>query len=111
MRTSTLLACLLLLFSLTTPAQQQAPSGQSNPNGLPSGSAAAVTVVGCVNSINGYFTLGTRRGDLYRLKGDHDSLLSYNGKEVAVSGTVKASEQGRTLEIGKMKKVSENCQY
>jgi hypothetical protein len=110
MRTSTLLACLLLLFSLTTLAQQ-APSSQSNPNAPSAGSAAAVTVVGCVNSINGYFTLGTRRGDLYRLKGDHDSLLSYNGKEVAVSGTVKASEQGRTLEIVKMKKVSEDCQY
>ena len=109
MRTWILLAC-LLLFSVTTLAQQ-APSGQSNPNGSSAGSAAAVTVVGCVNSINGYFTLGTRGGDLYRLKGDHDSLLSYNGKEVAVSGTVKASEQGRTLEIAKMKKVSENCQY
>jgi hypothetical protein len=108
MRTWILLPC-LLLFSLMTLAQQSAPS-QSNSNAAPA-SSGAMTVVGCVSSINGQFTLGTRRGDSYRLKGDHDTLFSYNGKEVAVSGTVTSSEKGRTLEISKIKKVSDTCQY
>ena len=109
MRTWTLLPCLLLL-SLLTVAQQSPPS-QTNPNSAPTGESGAMTVVGCVNSINGHFTLGTRRGDLYRLKGDHDTLFGYNGMEVAISGTVTSSEKRRTLHISKIKKVSDTCQY
>ena len=109
MRTWILLPC-LLLFSLISLAQQSSPT-QANPNGAPAGGTGAMTVVGCVSSINGYFTLGTRRGDLYRLKGDHDSLLGYNGKEVAISGTVTSSEKARTLQVSKIKKISDTCQY
>ena len=109
MRTWILLSC-LVLFSMMSLAQQS-PSGNANPNGAPAGGTGAMTVVGCVSSINGYFTLGTRHGDSYRLKGDHDSLLGYNGKEVAISGTVKSSEKGRTLEISKIKKLADACQY
>jgi hypothetical protein len=109
MRTWLLLPC-LLLSSLMTFAQQSSPS-QGSSNGAPTGSVAAMTVVGCVNSINGYFTLGTRNGDLYRLKGDHDTLFSYNGKEVAITGTVTSSEKTRTLQVSKIKKVYDTCQY
>lgn len=109
MRTWILLPCVLLLSVMTF--AQQSPPNQANPNGAPGASAGAMTVVGCVNSVNGYFTLGTRRGDLYRLKGEHDTLLGYNGKEVAISGTVMSSEKGRTLQISKIKKLSDTCQY
>ena len=109
MRTLILLPC-LLLSSLMTFAQQS-PSTQTSPNAVSAGGTGAITVIGCVSSINGYFTLGTRRGDLYRLKGDHDSLLGYNGQEVAISGRVKSSEKGRSLEVSKIKKVSDTCQY
>ena len=109
MRTWILLPCLLLLSLMSL--AQQSPSSQGTSNDVPAASAAAMTVVGCVSSMNGYFTLGTRRGDLYRLKGDHDTLFGYNGKEVAISGTVTSSEKGRTLQISKIKKVSDTCQY
>ncbi len=109
MRTWILLPCLLLL-SLMSLAQQSSPSEASS-NAVPAGSTGAMTVVGCVSSINGYFTLGTRRGDLYRLKGDHDSLLGYNGKEVAINGTLTSSEKARTLQVSKIKKISDTCQY
>jgi hypothetical protein len=109
MRTWFLLPCVLLL-SLMTFAQQSSP-GQANPNGAPTGGTGAVTVVGCVESINGYFTLSTSAGDVYRLKGDHDTLFGYNGMKVAISGTVKSSEKGRTLEISKIKKLSDTCGY
>ncbi len=109
MRTWILVTCLLFLSLMTF--GQQSPSTQANPNAAPGGSTGAVTVVGCVGSINGYFTLGTRRGDRYRLKGDHDTLLGYNGMQVAISGTVKSSEKGRTLEISNIKKLSDTCQF
>jgi hypothetical protein len=109
MRTWILLPCLLLLSLMTV--AQQSPSSQTSPNAVSAGGAGAMTVIGCVSSINGYFTLGTRRGDLYRLKGDHDSLLGYNGKEVAISGTVTSSEKARTLQVSKIKKISDTCQY
>ena len=109
MRPWTLLTCLLLM-SLVGVAQQS-PSNQNAPSGAPAGGTGGITVVGCVNSINGYFTLGTRRGDVYKLKGDHDTLLGYNGKEVAISGTIGASAKDRTLQITHIKKVSDTCGY
>jgi hypothetical protein len=109
MRTWKLLSCLLLL-SLMTFAQQSSPS-QGPANNAPSGSAAGVTAVGCINSINGSFTLATRHGDLYRLKGEHDTLLGYNGKEVVIVGSVSTSKGERTLQISTVKKVSDTCQY
>lgn len=108
MRTKFLLSSLLLLSVVMS--AQQSPSGQTVASGA-AGSSGAVTVVGCVGSINGYFTLGTRHGDLYRLKGDHDALLSHNGKEVAISGTVTTSKKDRVLQISTMKKISDGCQY
>lgn len=109
MRTWIVLACLLLM-SLITMAQQS-PSNQNAPNNPSTGSPGAITVIGCVGSINGYFTLGTRRGDVYKLKGDHDALLGYNGKEVAISGTIGANAKDRTLQISNIKKVADTCPY
>ncbi len=110
MRTWILLPCLVLL-SMMSLAQQSSPN-QGNPNSAPAGAATAVTIVGCVGSVNGYFTLGTSRGDRYRLKGDHDTLLGYNGKQVAITGTaVTSPEKVRTLQISKIKKISDTCQF
>ncbi|MGB8772317.1 MAG: hypothetical protein WCC92_22095 [Candidatus Korobacteraceae bacterium] len=109
MRTWILLACLLLL-SLMTFAQQSSPT-QGNPKDAPAGGAAGVTAVGCVNTINGSFSLATRHGDTYRLKGEHDTLLGLNGKEVIISGSVSGSKGERTLQISTIKKMSDTCQY
>ncbi|MGB7555919.1 MAG: hypothetical protein WBM04_16225 [Candidatus Korobacteraceae bacterium] len=100
----------LLLFSVMAFAQQPSPS-QGAANAAPAGGTRAMTVVGCVNSINGDFTLGTPQGEVYRLKGDHDALLGYNGRKVAISGTVTSSEKARTLQISTIKKLSDTCGY
>jgi len=77
------------------------------------------TIEGCVMSINGAFTLGTPNGERYVLKGDHDTLFSYNGKQVRITGTVKKSSSGspatpgepRTLKVSDIKKVYDTCQF
>ena len=76
------------------------------------------TIEGCVLSINGAFTLGTPNGERYILKGDHDTLFSYNGKQVRITGTVKKSSGGssspgetRTLKVSDVKKVYDTCQF
>ena len=85
----------------------------------PSESKQPQTIEGCVMSINGAFTLGTPNGERYILKGDHDTLFSYNGKQVRITGTVKkasgssSSSQGepRTLKVSDIKKVYDTCQF
>jgi hypothetical protein len=85
----------------------------------PSESKPPQTIEGCVMSINGSFTLGTPNGERYILKGDHDTLFSYNGKQVRITGTVKkpsggsSSLQGepRTLKVSDIKKVYDTCQF
>lgn len=108
MRTWSLLPCLLLL-SLAVIAQQP-PSGQNATNNAASGGTRGVTVVGCVNSLNGYFTLETRSGEAYLLKGDHDALFGHIGKQVAISGTMTGSKKAQILKISAMKKISDTCQ-
>ena len=100
-----LVACFLSL-SLTMFA---APSENHQPQ----------TIEGCIVSINGAFTLGTPSGERYILKGDHDTLFSYNGKQVRITGTVKKSTNGssssqgepRTLKVSDIKKVYDTCQF
>ena len=77
------------------------------------------TIEGCVASINGVFMLGTPNGERYILKGDHDALFSYNGKQVRITGTVKTDSDGgpspagapRTLKVSDIKKVYDTCQF
>ena len=60
--------------------------------------SAPTTLSGCVLSLNGIFSLTTSNGNRYVLKGDHDTLLSYNGKQVQVTGTLKAAKKtARTM--------------
>ena len=106
MRTSYLLVVLLSL-SLTAFAQQS-PSGQAVPNTNPGDVSGAITVEGCVTSINGYFLLMTHNGQ-FRLKGDHDSLLGHDGQQVRIVGIV-TKKTPQTLKINELKKIADSCQ-
>ncbi len=106
MRGRFLVTCAFLLFSLTAAAS---PPDSSQPK----------TIEGCVSSINGAFMLGTPSGERFILKGDHDTLFGYNGKQVRITGTVKKSAKGsapspgepQTLKVSDIKKVYDTCQF
>ena len=104
------LAASLVLFSLAAFPQQPSPS-QGAPNDNPAAGGGAITVEGCLISVNGYFSLATRSGVL-RLKGDHDSLFSHNGQQVRVTGTVTSGKKNaaQILKISDLKKLSDTCQ-
>ena len=105
MRRWFLLPCLWLLSVTALPGQ--------------SGSNPRKTIEGCVISINGVFTMGTPNGDHYILKGNRDTLFSYNGMQVRITGTVKNCSNGSsaspgepcTLQVSKIKKVYDVCQF
>jgi hypothetical protein len=110
MRTWYLLLSLLLLSLASAP--QQSPSSRGTANATSAGSGDTKTVVGCVTAMNGAFSLATRSGDLLRLKGHHNALFGYNGKQVRITGTITTSDSApRTLLISKIKKVYDTCQY
>jgi hypothetical protein len=97
------LACCVVLLSLTAMAS---PSDSSQPK----------TIEGCIAGMNGAFRLRTANGETYLLKGDHSTLFTYNGKQVRVTGTVKASAKGSsgapgTLKVSDIKKVYDTCQF
>ncbi len=75
----------------------------------------SITFAGCVMSVNGEFHLLTR-DRTYILKGKHDSLLAYSGKQVEVMGTTdpgsSSSPQGVpvVLHVTRLKKVADFCQ-
>ena len=75
----------------------------------------SITVAGCVMNVNGEFRLLTR-DRTYVLKGKHDTLLGYSGKQVEVMGTTDtgsaSSPQGVpvALHVTKLKKVADFCQ-
>ena len=87
--------------------------------GWQSGSKPPKTIEGCVTSINGVFMLGTASGERYILKGDHDTLFSYNGMQVQITGTTKKPSDGgssqagepRKLKVSDIKKVYDTCQF
>lgn len=66
----------------------------------PSESKSPQTIEGCVMSVNHTFTLGTPNGERYIVKGDHDTLFSYNGKQVQITGTVKKSSSNSSSSRG-----------
>jgi hypothetical protein len=72
-----------------------------------------VTVAGCIMNVNGEFRLLTA-SRTYVLKGKHDTLLGYNGKQVEVAGTVEGPSQPQgvpvVLHISKLKKLADVCQ-
>ncbi len=105
MRGWLLVPCLLLLSTTAVAG----PSDSNQPK----------TIEGCVIGINGAFTLGTPNGERYLLKGDHDTLFSYNGMQVRITGTVKKPSSGsssspgelRTLKVSNINKVYDTCQF
>ena len=102
------LVVVVVLFAVRCFAQQSGGNGAS--------SSGTVKVSGCVMSLGGSFRLLTQAGSSYVLKGDHDTLFSYNGMLVEVKGTVspgkKSSSQGApvTLHVSKLKKLADTCQ-
>jgi hypothetical protein len=93
------LAFLFLVLSATSFAQQSA----SRPT----------TITGCLMSLNGAFTLLTPNGEHYILKGDHDTLFSYNGKQVQITGTPKSSKKATAnheFQVSSIKKLADVCQ-
>lgn len=86
--------------------------------GMPQDYSQPKTIEGCVVGVNGAFRLSTANGETYMLQGDHSTLLSYNGMQVRVTGTVKKPPRGtstrgapRTLKVSDIKKVSQTCQF
>jgi len=93
---------LALLIAVSIPAVAQQSS------------TSPTILSGCMLSLNGTFSLTTSNGVRYVLKGDHDTLLSYNGKQVEVKGTMKAtkktSSKPPTFRVTDIKKVADFCQ-
>jgi len=92
---------LLVLTSVSAVAQQQSAKSPT-------------TLSGCLLSLNGVFSLTTSSGIRYVLKGDHDTLLSYNGKQVRATGTMKATKRTEskppTFNVTSVKKIADFCQ-
>ena len=72
------------------------------------------TLSGCMLGLNGVFSLTTANGVRYVLKGYHDALFSYNGKQVEVKRTMKAtkktSSKSATFQVTEVKKLADFCQ-
>jgi hypothetical protein len=96
------LVVLLLLVSSASLGQQS--------NGSPT------TISGCLMSLNGSFTLLTATGERFILKGDHDTLFTYNGKQVKVIGTPKSNKKNASppkpseFQVSSVKKLADVCQ-
>ena len=78
------------------------------------------TVTGCLTGLDGRYTLGTDRDDLYVLKADDALLRPYKSKTVRVTGTLTPSEEDKSnadalsyqppsLTVQTIKKVQDNC--
>jgi hypothetical protein len=74
------------------------------------------TISGCLMSLNGAFTLLTPKGERFVLKGDHDTLFSYNGKQVKITGTPKSTNKNSgapkpgEFRVSDVKKIADTCQ-
>jgi hypothetical protein len=79
-------------------------------------SGSQTTISGCLMSMNGSFTLLTPKGERFILKGDHDTLFSYNGKQVKVTGTPKSTNKTSgapkpgEFRVSDVKKIADVCQ-
>jgi len=98
MRITKLALCLLLLAG---------SSHSQSPN-------TSVTKSGCLQSLNGQFVLMTDKGEQIILKGDHDTMFGYTGKQIQVTGTLKAqtkqSPKPAEMHVSKVKKLADGCQ-
>ena len=98
------LAMLCIAISVCAFAQQSAQQSAST----------LTTLSGCMLGLNGVFSLTTANGVRYVLKGDHDTLFSYNGKQVEVKGTMKVtkktSSKPATFHVTEVKKLADFCQ-
>lgn len=95
----TKLVCSFLLFAVLCQAQQSPDS--------------KATKSGCLQSLNGQFILFTQQDGQIILKGDHDTMFGYIGKQVEVTGTMKAqtkqSPKPVEMHVSKVKKIADGC--
>lgn len=109
MRIACRLSC-LLSFVLLASLAPTSLSGQNTGGDNSAGSGAPITVEGCIGSMNGHISLVTPKGT-YRLKGDHDTLLDHNGKQVRVTGTfITGKKSGLpTIQVSDITTLSDTC--
>jgi len=76
---------------------------------------STITVSGCLMNMNGSFKLLSHGEPVYKLQGDHNSLFSYNGMLVTVTGTIKAADKQLPrgvpviLHVAHLKKLADTC--
>jgi hypothetical protein len=98
------------------------PASAQAPNSKPSASPASETktIVGCLTSSDGRYTLGTNTDKLYVLQCDPELLGRYNVVLVRVTGVVSEakvepskhdalSQQPPTIAVSKLKKIADGC--
>jgi len=76
-------------------------------------STTPATKSGCLQNLNGQFVLLTDGGGQIVLKGDHDTMFGYTGKQVKVTGTVKPHKKNAKpaeMHVSEVKKLADACQ-
>ena len=116
----------LLLGGTWAVAQNSARPGQagsSQTRSSPVSTGSQTTVVGCLSSSEGKYTLTDKEGKTYELAGDTSKLADHVGHEVKITGQAAAegnspssagSQAGQTgssqvLEVSSVKHVSKTC--
>jgi hypothetical protein len=103
------IALFFIFAALTISAQQTVPSTPTQPS-------SPVTIAGCLMGMNGAFFLTNAQGERFVLKGDHDTLFSYNGMQVQVTGKPKYIKKNSgdpkpgPFTVQNIQKVAQVCQ-
>lgn len=110
-----------LLFSVLMLGASWA-AAQSYPSQAPAGSTAGQqSVIGCLSSSGGAYTLTAKNGKAYELTGDTAKLNDHVGHTMKITGTISpasASSTGameknsgeETIDVTSFKHISKTCQ-
>jgi hypothetical protein len=103
----------------------QSGSGQSDSSAMAKGNTGTQhSVVGCLSSSNGTYTLTAKNGKTYQLMGDTSKLSDHVGHEMRVTGTMSSASAGtenagggmannsagETIEVSSFKHISKTCE-
>ena len=118
MHKTAMLALLLLLCALWTPAQEMPPSDATKKPGK----AEPTTIEGCLQNSDNQFTLIESDGTAHRLAGSGNKLSKEVGHEIEVTGkaetrTIDTTPQGgasavkmiTVFQVKTIKKVDDTC--
>ncbi|MFY9911122.1 MAG: DUF5818 domain-containing protein [Candidatus Sulfotelmatobacter sp.] len=90
-----------LLFSVLMLGASWA-AAQSYPSQAPAGSTTGQhSVVGCLSSSGGAYTLTAKNGKTYELTGDTAKLSDHVGHEMKITGTMSPASASSTGAMGK----------